>query len=305
MHVENFKTFSDLVESESFSRAAKLNGVTQSAVSQQLRAMEKHFGILIVDRRQKQFRLTPEGQRLKEAAQEILELYGKLNSDLQEMKRVISGTLHISTVYSIGLHELPPYLKAFMSEYPEVNVRVEYRRADKVYEDVLSNSIDFGLVAYPQKHKQIETLPFHTDTLVLAVNPEHPLAKDKQVSLQDLEKQKFIGFEPDIPTRKATDEIFAGVGIEIEPVMEFDNVETVKRAVEINAGIAIIPQTTVTTEAAQGSLKIVPFKDGTYTRPLALIHRKGRIQTPAMKKLMYLLTSKNLNKETSNSTEQD
>ena len=303
MHVENFKTFSDLVESESFSRAAKMNGITQSAVSQQLRAMEKHFGILIVDRRQKQFRLTPEGHRLKQAAREILQTYGELSNDLQELKQVISGTLHISTVYSIGLHELPPYLKAFMSEYPEVNVRVEYRRADKVYEDVLSNSIDFGLVAYPQKHRQLEILPFHTDTLVLVVNPEHPLAKEKQVTIEELEKEKFIGFEPDIPTRKATDEIFSDVGIEIEPIMEFDNVETVKRAIEINAGIAIIPQTTVTREAAQGLLKIIPFKNGTYTRPLALIHRKGRIQTPAMKKLVELLTAENLNKEATGNTE--
>ncbi|PDH29367.1 MAG: LysR family transcriptional regulator [Puniceicoccaceae bacterium MED-G30] len=297
MHVENFKTFSDLVESESFSRAAKLNGITQSAVSQQLRAMEKHFGILIVDRRQKQFRLTPEGQRLQQAAHQILHLYDGLNSELQEMKRVVSGTLHISTVYSIGLHELPPYLKAFMTEYPEVNVRVEYRRADKVYEDVLSNSIDFGLVAYPQKQRELEILPFHTDTLVLVVNPEHPLATVKQVALEELKSQKFIGFEPDIPTRRATDEIFAEAGIEIEPVMEFDNVETVKRAVEINAGIAIIPQATVTREASQGHLKIIPIENGTYTRPLALILRKGRIQTPAMKKIVEILTEKNLNKE--------
>ena len=303
MHVENFKTFSDVVESESFSRAAKMNGITQSAVSQQLRAMEKHFGILIVDRRQKQFRLTPEGHRLKQAAREILQTYGELSNDLQELKQVISGTLHISTVYSIGLHELPPYLKVFMSEYPEVNVRVEYRRADKVYEDVLSNSIDFGLVAYPQKHRQLEILPFHTDTLVLVVNPEHPLAKVTQVAIEDLEKEKFIGFEPDIPTRKATDEIFSDVGIEVEPIMEFDNVETVKRAIEINAGIAIIPQTTVTREAAQRLLKIIPFKNGTYTRPLALIHRKGRIQTPAMKKLVELLTAENLNKEATGNTE--
>ncbi len=130
MHVENFKIFSDLVESESFSRAAKLNGITQSAVSQQLRAMEKHFSILIVDRSQKQFRLTREGQKLYESAKEILYLYERLNSELQEMKKVISGTIHISTVYSIGLHELPPYVKAFLSKYPEVNIRVEYRRAN-------------------------------------------------------------------------------------------------------------------------------------------------------------------------------
>lgn len=295
MHVENFKIFSDLVESESFSRAAKLNGITQSAVSQQLRAMEKHFNILIVDRSQKQFRLTREGQKLYESAKEILYLYDKLNSELQEMKKVISGTIHISTVYSIGLHELPPYVKAFMAKYPEVNVRVEYRRANMVYEDILTNSIDLGLVAYPQKHKQLEVLPFHDDQLVLVVCPDHELATSPGVTIQDLAGQKFIGFEPDIPTRKATDQIFKEAKIEADPVMEFDNVETVKRAVEINAGIAILPQTTVTREVAQGLLKVVPFKDAVYTRPLALIHRKGRVLTPAIKKLIELLTSKNLN----------
>ncbi len=295
MHIENFKIFSDLVETESFSRAAKLNGITQSAVSQQLRAMEKFFSILIVDRSQKQFRLTREGQKLYESAREILYLYDKLNSELQEMKKVISGTIHISTVYSIGLHELPPYVKAFLSKYPDVNIRVEYRRANNVYEDILTNSIELGLVAYPQKHKQLEFLPFHDDVLILVVSPEHQLADKKEVTLEEIAAQKFIGFEPDIPTRKATDKIFREANIEMEPVMEFDNVETVKRAVEINAGIAILPQTTVTREETQGLLKVINFKDKVYKRPLALIHRKGRVLTPAMKKLINLLTSKDLN----------
>jgi DNA-binding transcriptional LysR family regulator len=295
MHIENFKIFSDLVETESFSRAAKLNGITQSAVSQQLRAMEKFFSILIVDRSQKQFRLTREGQKLYESAREILFLYEKLNSELQEMKKVISGTIHISTVYSIGLHELPPYVKAFLSKYPDVNIRVEYRRANNVYEDILTNSIELGLVAYPQKHKQLEFLPFHDDVLILVVSPEHQLADKNEVTLEEIATQKFIGFEPDIPTRKATDKIFREANIEMEPVMEFDNVETVKRAVEINAGIAILPQTTVTREEAQGLLKVINFKDKVYKRPLALMHRKGRVLTPAMKKLISLLTSKDLN----------
>jgi DNA-binding transcriptional LysR family regulator len=296
MHIENFKIFSDLVESESFSRAAKLNGITQSAVSQQLRAMEKHFSILIVDRSQKQFRLTREGQKLYKSAKEMLYLYDKLNSELQEMKKVISGTIHISTVYSIGLHELPPYVKVFLAKFPEVNIRIEYRRANMVYEDILTNSIDLGLIAYPQKHKQLEILPFHDDILVLVVSPEHPLAKRDSINIEELAGQKFIGFEPDIPTRKATDQIFREANIETEPVMEFDNVETVKRAVEINAGVAILPQTTVLREETQGLLKVLQFNNNSYKRPLALIHRKGRVLTPAIKKLIDLLTSKDLNR---------
>lgn len=294
MHIENFKTFSDLVDTESFSRAAKLNGVTQSAVSQQLRAMEKHFDILIVDRSQKQFRLTREGQKLYEAGKEILYMYEKLNSELQEMRKIISGNVHISTIYSIGLHELPPYIKTFLQVFPAVNVRVEYRRANNVYEDVLHNSTDLGIVAYPQKNKQLEIIPFAEDKMVLVVHPDHRLAGESKIELKELANEKIIGFESDIPTRKATDNAFRTLQIDNMPVMEFDNVETVKRAVEIDAGVAILPKATVLSEEKQGLLKLIPIKGDPIKRPLALLHRKGRVLTPALSKFIDLMTGKDI-----------
>ncbi len=290
MQVENFKIFADLVETKSFSKSAKLNGITQSAVSQQARAMERHFKTLLIDRSQKQFQLTREGMRVYEAAKEILHQYEKLLSELQEMKKVISGTIRISTIYSIGLHELPPYIKKFLHDYPSVNVRVEYRRSNLVYEDILHNSVDFGLVAFPVKMRQIEMIPFRNDHLVLITHPSHLLAKAGEVQLQTLAGQKFIGFDPDIPTRKAIDQIFRENKIEIEPVMEFDNIETVKRAVEIDAGVAIVPQATVIQEVNQGSLVAIHFKGREFTRPLAILHRKGRVLTPAMKKFIETLS---------------
>ena len=289
MQVENFKIFADLVETKSFSKSAKLNGITQSAVSQQARAMERHFKTLLIDRSQKQFQLTREGLRVYEAAKEILHQYEKLLSELQEMKKVISGTIRISTIYSIGLHELPPYIKKFLHEYPSVNVRVEYRRSNLVYEDILHNSVDFGLVAFPVKMRQIEMIPFRNDHLVLITHPSHPLAKTAEVQLQALAGHKFIGFDPDIPTRKAVDQIFRENRIEIDPVMEFDNIETVKRAVEIDAGVAIVPQATVLQEVRQGTLSAIHFKGKEFTRPLAILHRKGRVLTPAMKKFIETL----------------
>ncbi|NDV63071.1 LysR family transcriptional regulator [Puniceicoccales bacterium CK1056] len=292
MHIENFKIFSDLVESQSFSRAAKLNGVTQSAVSQQLRAMEKHFAVLIVDRSQKQFRLTREGHKLYDSAKEILHRYDKLTSELQEMKKVISGTIHISTIYSIGLHELPPYITKFLKEYPSVNVRVEYRRSNLVYEDIIHNSVDLGLIAYPNKTRQLDVIPFLEDRLVLICNPDNPLSKKKTVTIEDLAGQNFIGFDQDIPTRKATDQMFRDHKVDAEPVMEFDNIETVKRAVEINAGISIVPSATVKQEVKQDLLKAIPIKGTNVVRPLAIIHRKGRVLTPAMKKFISTLTGK-------------
>jgi DNA-binding transcriptional LysR family regulator len=291
MQIENFKIFADLVETKSFSKAAKLNGITQSAVSQQARAMERNFKTLMIDRSQKQFNLTREGQRIYESAKEILHVYEKLESELQEMKKVISGTIRISTIYSIGLHELPPYVKRFLQAFPSVNVRIEYRRSNLVYEDILHNAVDFGLVAFPQKQRQIEQIPFRNDRLVLITHPNHPLAKGTEVDLKTLSGHKFIGFDPDIPTRKAVDTIFRDNKLEITPVMEFDNIETVKRAVEIDHGIAIVPQATVQQELRQGTLAIVPFKGKEFTRPLAILHRKGRVLTPAMKKFIETVSA--------------
>ena len=291
MQIENFKIFADLVETKSFSKSAKINAITQSAVSQQARAMERHFKTLLVDRSQKQFQLTREGQRVYEASRELLRVYDELAGELQEMKKIISGTIRISTIYSIGLHELPPYIKQFLVDFPSVNVRLEYRRSNLVYDDILHNAVDFGLVAFPVKTRQIEQIPFRNDRLVLITHPNHPLAKfsTEGVELKQLAKQKFIGFDPDIPTRKAVDHIFRENKLDIEPVMEFDNIETVKRAVEIDHGIAIVPQATVLQEQKQGSLTVVTFKDREFTRPLAILHRKGRVLTPAMKKFVEIL----------------
>ncbi len=292
MQIGNFKIFADLVETKSFSRAAKLNGITQSAVSQQARSMERHFKTLLIDRSQKQFQLTREGKRVYESAKEMLHAYEKLMSELQEMKKVISGTIRISTIYSIGLHELPPYIKQFLTKYTSVNFQVEYRNSNLFYEDIIHNAVDFGLVAFPVKMRQIEIVPFRDDNLVLVCHPNHPLAEIKEVEVEILEGQKFIGFDPDIPTRKAVDSIFRDYKIEIETVMEFDNIETVKRAVEIDAGIAIVPQATVEQEIRQKTLVSIPFKDDRFTRPLAILHRKGRVLTPAMKKFIATLSGK-------------
>src|SRR3954464_10391972 len=177
MQICHRESFPDGIETKSFSKAAKKNAITQSAVSQQARSMERNFKTLMIDRSQKQFNLTREGQRIYEAAKEILHVYEKLESELQEMKKVISGTIRISTIYSIGLHELPPYVKRFLQEFPSVNVRIEYRRSNLVYEDILHNSVDFGLVAFPQRTRQIEMIPFRNDRLILIANPNHPLAK--------------------------------------------------------------------------------------------------------------------------------
>ena len=289
MQIENLKIFRDLVDNESFSKAAKFNNITQSAVSQQLRSMEKHFNVLIVDRSHKQFRLTREGRSLYVAARDILNRYEQVSSEMQEMRKVMSGTVHVSMIVSIGLHELPPYVKRFMQEFPHVNVRIEYRRSNLVYEDVFSSTADFGLVAFPQKYRQVEIIPFMEDQLVAICSPKHKLAGKKEIELADLQGCRFIGFDQDIPTRKALDQFFREQRIELEPSMEFDNIETLKRAVEVDAGVALVPEGTIRQEIEQGTLVKLKLRDRHVSRPLAILHRKGRVMTPAMKRFLTLM----------------
>ena len=289
MQIESLKVFCDLAETESFTKAAQINGVTQSAVSQQISSLERQFKSLLIERSKKKFRLTREGQVLYDFSKQIIQTYDGLHNKLQEIKDIISGTIRVATIYSIGLHDLPPYIKRFLKDYPTVHVHVEYRRSNQVYEDVFSNIVDLGLVAYPNKDPKLEVVPLRKDPLVLICHPQHPLAKQKSVKLKVVAGQKFIGFEPDIPTRKALDKIFKEYGVEVKTVMEFDNIETVKRAVEIDAGISIVPQGTITQEIAKQTLVAIAIDDADCFRTLAAIYKKGKVLSPAMKQFINIL----------------
>jgi DNA-binding transcriptional LysR family regulator len=289
MQIESLKVFCDLAETESFTKAAQINSITQSAVSQQISSLERQFKSLLIERSKKRFRLTREGQVLYEYSKQILNTFDSMTNRLQEIKDIVSGTIRVATIYSIGLHDLPPYLKKFLKAYPTVNVHVEYRRSNQVYEDVLSNIVDLGLVAYPSKDAKLEVVPLRKDMLVLITHPQHPLTKNKTVRLRDLSGQKFIGFEPDIPTRRAIDKILKDENVNVNVVMEFDNIETVKRAVEIDAGLAIVPVGTVTQEVSKNTLAAITIEDAQFYRPLAAIYKKNKVLSPAIKQFINVL----------------
>jgi DNA-binding transcriptional LysR family regulator len=288
MQLESLKVFCDLSETKSFTKAAQINKVTQSAVSQTVSALERLFKSLLIERSKKNFRLTPEGEVLYDYSKKILQSYGGLQSRLQEIQGVLSGNIHVATVYSIGLYDLPPCIKTFLKDCPTVNVHVEYRRANEVYDDVLSNIVDLGLVAYPSPDSKLEVVPLRKDALFLTCHPQNPLAKSKSIKLKALSGQRFINFEKDIPTRKALDRIFKDHGVSVNNVMEFDNVETVKRAVEIDSGVAILPEETIRVELANKTLVAVRL-EGKFFRELAVIYKKGKVLSPAMKQFIELL----------------
>jgi DNA-binding transcriptional LysR family regulator len=263
--------------------------VTQSAVSQTITALERIYKSLLVERSKKQFRLTREGQVLYDSSKEILQTYQALDSKLQELKEIISGSIRVAAIYTIGLHDLPPYIKKFMQSHPDMNMHVEYRHSSQVYDDVLSNIVDLGLVAYPVKDAKLEIVPLHKDPLVLICHPQHPFAKLKSIKLKQLGDQKMVAFTQVEPTRKALDKIFRQNGVVVQYALEFDNVETIKRAVEIDSGVAIVPEVTVRPEVSKKSLATVELDGGQLSRPLAAIYKKDRVLSPGIKQFLEVL----------------
>lgn len=289
MNVETFKIFRDLADTSSFSKAAKINSITQSAVSQQIRSLENRYKVMLVERGRRNFSLTAEGQAFLEAGREILNIYDSLGDRLHQLQNIVAGSVRISSVYSIGLHELPPYLKVFRGLYPNVEVHVEYRRSTQIYNQVLSGEVDLGLVAFPTRRKGLLVEPFIEDKMVVICHPSHPLAKKESLRLEDLNGEKFISFEPDLPTRKVVDRHLKGHGVEIEFAMEFDNIETVKRAVEIENGISIVPQNTVQAEVRAGILAVVEIEKPEIWRPLGILLKRSHPRSPAQREFINLL----------------
>ncbi len=289
MQIETFKVFRDLVETTSFSKAAQANGITQSAVSQQVRAIERKFNVRLIERGRRVFALTPEGRAFLAASRHILDAYEGLGSRIQAIQKVVAGELKIATVFSIGLHELPPSLKRFRKEFPGVEVTVAYFRSNEVYAAVAAGECDLGLVAYPARRPGLRVTTFWRDKLVLICSPEHRLASAARVRLADLGGEKFVAFEPDLPTRKEIDKRLRERGVKLKPVLEFDNIETVKRAVEIEQAVSIVPEICVRNEVRGSTLVAVEIDEPEMWRPLGAVIKSAAAASPALKEFLAML----------------
>ncbi|MHC4338497.1 MAG: LysR substrate-binding domain-containing protein, partial [Planctomycetota bacterium] len=264
----------------------------QSAVSQQLAQLELVQKCQLIDRKKRPIELTKEGQMFYNAAKDILDRYEQLRSELNALKSSTGSRINVAAIYSIGMHTLPDYVKKFMVNYPKVNVHIEYFSADKIYEMVLSGDIDIGLVAVPKKDKRLEVYDFEEEPMVLACSPKHPLARESEVDIHQLQFERFIAFEKNVPTSAWIDSILQRYNIIVQPVMEFDNIETIKRAVEINSGLTILPQTAILQEVGGGTIKALTFSNENFVRPTGIIVRKGKVFGQAGRYFVELLRKK-------------
>ncbi len=291
MHIETLKVFSDLVDLQSFSLAAERNFITQSAVSQQIRALEEKFKRRLLERvrGRREIKLTPAGEVFYRESKNVLAAYDQLNESLRGLVGKIGGTVKVATVYSVGLHEMPAKVGEFMSKFPSAKIDLEYSRTTKVVRDVLNGTVELGVLAFPEARRGLTVVQMPAHRLVLICPPDHKFAKRSQVKAKDLNGLGFVLFERDTPTRKATDRILKDHGVEVKKIAEFDNIETIKRAVQVGFGLAILPQPAVADEQRNGQLAVVKLAEKEWTRPVGVIYRTDRNLSLAAKKFVQLL----------------
>jgi len=291
VQIETLKIFCDLVETRSFSQAAERNFVTQSAVSQQVRGLEAKFKRRLLERvrGRRDLSLTQAGEAFYQASRGVLQAYTQLEESMRGLSGTVGGTVRVATVYSVGLHELPPVVREFMAQYPNAKIDLEYSRTTRVVRDVLSGAVDVGVVAYPEKRRGLEVVTLGGDRLVFICRPEHPLARKKKLRAADLQGQSFVHFERDVPTRRATDRILRAHGVTVHRAAEFDNIETIKRAVEVGLGVAIVPRPSVLDEQRSGQLAVVPLAEEEWQREVGVVFRNDRALGTAARKFVELL----------------
>jgi len=294
VHIETLKVFCDLVDLESFSLAAERNFITQSAVSQQIRSLEDKFKRRLLERirGRRDVKLTAAGEVFYREARNVLGAYDELHESLRGVVGKIGGTVKVATVYSVGLHEFPTKVREFMSKFPAAKIDLEYSRTTRVVRDVMNGTVELGILAFPEPRRGLTITPMPDNLLVLIAPPDHRLASRKKVKVTELNGEDFVHFERDVPTRKAMDKIFKASGVEVRKVAEFDNIETIKRAVEVGFGLAIVPEPAVIEARKAGTLAVIELAEKYWVRSVGVIHRSDRNLSLAARKFIDLLSRK-------------
>src|SRR5258706_8032026 len=286
---DNSKLFRDIAQSKSISRGASQNGISQSAASQHLQELERKLGMPLLDRATRPMALTAAGRLYFDLCRDVLRREEDCKAALDESRAQVKGAVRVASIYSIGLSEMSRLQEEFSLRFPRAQLHVDYLRPQKIYEALLADQADLGLVSYPVATKDLAVIPWREEEMVVAVAVSHPLAKKAVLLPADLDGQEFIGFDEDLSIRRELDRFFRDQGIEIHLAMQFDNIQMIKEAVALGSGISILPARTMMVEIEQGRLGAVPLHAPALVRPVGIVHRKRKRFNRAAQSFLELL----------------
>jgi len=286
---DNSKLFRDIAQNKSVSRGAAHSGISQSAASQHIHELEKKLGTSLLDRTTRPLALTAAGKLYFDLCRDVLRREEEFQAALDELKARVEGEVRVASIYSIGLSEMSRLQDEFSVRFPNAHLYVDYLRPQKIYEALLSDQADLGLVSYPVATKELAVIPWREEEMVVAAAISHPLASKPVLLPADLDGQEFIGFDEDLSIRRELDRFFRDQGIEIRLAMQFDNIQMIKEAVALGSGISILPARTMLAEVEQGRLIAIPLHAPELVRPVGIVHRKRKKFNRAAQSFLELL----------------
>lgn len=294
MFVRTVELFLDVASCRSFSKAAGANGISQSSVSQSVAQLEKRLGVELIDRTKRPLELTAAGQRYFEGCRELLDQSRELEDSVQSIANKVTGRLRVAAIYSVGLIQLDRYVGHFQRQFPEVELHVDFLHPEEVYDRVRSDMADLGLVSFPREGGEFACIPWQEERFVAVVSPDHPFALRAQagvakLEVTELDGQTFVALTSDLKVRRETDRWFKQYKINVKVAFEFDNMETVRRAVEDGLGMALLPAPTVARSVETGTLIQLELADVDWIRPLGVIHKRHRRLSNAAESFIKLL----------------
>ena len=293
VNLKSLKIFCDIVSRRSFSRAAEDNGISQSGASQVVGHLENTLGVQLIERSKRPLAPTREGKVFFDGYRKILAAYDALEDEVRTLHDEVAGRVRVAAIYSVGLHHMSSYVQEFRAQHPKANVRLEYLHPERVLESVENGEADLGIVSYPRSTRLVEAEPWREEPMVIVCAPSHLLAETDETALGALAGLPMVAFDSDLVIRHEIDRVLDGQNVEADVVMEFDNIETIKRAIEIDAGISILPEATVLREVAAGTLARVRIADPDaarqLSRPLGIIRGRNRPLAPTVQRFLDLL----------------
>ena len=275
MEMTQLEFFLQVIAEGSFSKAADAVGRTQPAVSIAIRRLEEEVGAPLFDRSQKTPTLTEAGQRIQDYAQRILALRDQARGAVAELRELKRGLVRVGANESTSLYLLPQVILSFREKHPDVKVEIYRNVSERLPREVLERNVDFAVLAFEPVDRDLESFCVLRDELSLILNPEHPLAKREEVTVEELGRESFLAHNVRTASRNKVVEVFAEHHTPLNITLELATVETIKRFVQLKVGLAFVPHMCVREELERGTLATVPVRGLTYVRTLWVTHRRN------------------------------
>lgn len=291
MNLHQLRIFCTVAQRRSITAAAADLFLTQPAVSLQVKALERSIGLPLLERGGSKLRLTQAGEVLYRCAVSILSAKDEAERAIAELREATKGKLILGANTTGGMYVLPRIVRAFKELYPETEVLLQIEATDRIYERIVENVVDMGLVGGPTEDRRFGVEAVCLDRLTLIASPSHPLARAGKVSPRDLEAHPFILPLQGSRTRLFVERKLREAGVSLRVAMQLAGTEAVKKAVEANLGIAIVSGYAVEGECALGVLKALPIQGMELARSMELIYRKQKYFSPVAQRFREFVHS--------------